>query len=139
MHPGNIRTFFQGRPLAGTGVGAQRGAGGGQATALAARMVARARANASGAGELQLRTGALRDSVVPIIRTDVRTDATVVGVGTTVDYGAALEIGAEPHPITAWGRPGIYVEHPGNKAYFWLSDAVRSVMPGRVVTVRTLF
>jgi hypothetical protein len=42
--------------------------------------------------------------------------------------------GPNPDPLN---KPRMYVLHPGNSARHWLSDAVRQVIPGARVRVRT--
>lgn len=44
--------------------------------------------------------------------------------------------GKGPNP-TPLDDPQLFVNHPGNPAHHWLSDAVRSVVPGAFVRVRT--
>ena len=116
-------------------------------------------------GRFDQRTSALVRSVVPIVRMGRGGDVEV-GVGTTVEHGRWLEIGTDPHFISPRrvvdrkGRPYLQhnpnsprrplreewilqrrhyrpLPHPGNEARHWLSDAVRQVIPGARVRVRT--
>ena len=161
----NIASHFQAGPLRGTGVSTGRGGvGRGEAKALADRIALRARINA--AERFYQRTGDLVSSVVPIVRTGP--DGQVeVGVGTTMKPGAAQEVRAPPHLITPerpfrgrgrggyflrsngknskggnptpLDRPRLFVNHPGvPEPTHWMSDAVRSVIPGARVNVRVL-
>lgn len=154
MNSGNISKFFSDRPLGGTSAGSGRGLGGGDANALAARMALAARIEA---GRFHQRTSSLVSTVRPFVR---KTPAgTEVGVTTGVEHGYWLEVGTDFHIIH--GRPFLKdnpagpkgpvpddwvlegkhrsVPHPGNPPFHWMSDAVRSVVPGRHVTVRKLF
>jgi len=157
IHHGNIGGFFSRSPLAGTSVGAGRGFGHGDARAIAARMALAARLNT---GAFHQRTGSLVTSVVPIVR-EFPGGGTEVGVGTTVEHGYWLEAGTDFHYIDAppfpratlwdsgskgevpeeWKLRGSHkrLPHPGNDATHWLSNAVRSVIPGAIVNVRKHF
>jgi hypothetical protein len=155
INHGNIRTHFQAAPLRGT----SRRAGRGEARTLAAKMALAARANTV---QFEQRTNALVTSVVPIVR-ETRGGGVEVGVGTTVEHGKWLEIGTDEHPIRPQvpfrgrgrggyflrsngpnskgfnpdplERPRLFVNHPGNPARHWMSDAVRAVFPGARVRV----
>lgn len=157
----NIQSHFQARPFGGTSVGAGRSLARGDARAIAERMALQARINA--ATRYEQRTTSLVQSVVPIVRQG-RGGETEVGVGTTVEHGRWLEEGTIPHPIVPkipyrrgkggyllrsngpnskgpnpdpLVRPQMGVSHPGNLPGHWLSDAVRTVVPGAPVRVRT--
>lgn len=164
INHGNIRSHMQAAPLRGTGVTSGRGGiGRGEADALASRMALQARINAT---QFDQRTGALIGSVVPIVRIGRGGDVEV-GVGTTVEHGKYLEMGTDFHMIPPGrvvdrkGNPYLQhnpnsprapqredwilerrhyraLPHPGNEAYHWLSNAVRSVVPGAFVRVRAL-
>jgi hypothetical protein len=157
INHGNISAHFAASPLGGSGVGATRGFARGRAEAIAARMAVVARINA--AGMFQQRTGSLVSSVVPIVHQLGRGGGTEIGIGTTVEHGKWLEIGADPHIIEPQGRgyllrsdgpnskggnptplerPQRLVQHPGNAARHWMSDAVRAVLPGAIVRVLVL-
>lgn len=154
---------MQAAPLRGSGVTSGRGGvGRGEADAIARRMALQARINA--ADRFNQRTGDLVSSVVPIVRIGRGGDVEV-GVGTTMKHGAVLEVGAPEHPIRPQrpfrgkgkggyflrsngprgkgGNPDpldrsrLFVNHPGYPGNNWLSDAVRSVIPGARVIVRT--
>lgn len=165
LNHANISAHFQAAPLRGTGITAGRGGvGRGEASALANRIALQARINA--ATRFNQRTGDLVSSVVPIVRTG-RGGEVEVGVGTTMKHGAVHEVGAPPHLITPerpfrgrgkggyflrsngpnskggnptpLDRPRLYVNHPGvPDPSHWMSDAVRSVIPGARVRVRVL-
>jgi len=154
---------MQSSPLAGTSMGARRGFARGDANALAARMVLAARLNAGAL--FNQRTTSLITSVIPIVRGG-RGGNVEVGVGTTVEHGKWLEIGTDEHIIkpefpyrgkkkggyflrsngprskgfnpTPLDRPRLIVQAPALDATHWMSDAVRSVMPGLPVRVRVL-
>jgi len=154
INHGNISKHFSDSPLSGTSMGAGRGFGHGDARAIAARMALAARVNA--ATMFNQRTTSLVTSVVPIV-IESPGGGTVVGVGTTVEHGKWLEIGTDFHYIDAppfpratlwdsgskgpvpekWKLRGSHkrLPHPGNKAFHWMSDAVRSVVPGAFVRV----
>lgn len=149
-----ISSRFSVSPLGGTAVGGTRGFSRGKAESIAARIALTARINAA---SFHNRTGSLVGSIRPIVRPIG--GSTEVGVGTTVEHGMWLERGTDPHVIpappfpaaTLWdsGSKGEVptemklrgsfkqVEHPGSKKNMhWLSNAVRTVLPGAVVTVR---
>lgn len=156
MNHKNIDGFFQSRPLAGTSAGAGRGFGHGDANAIAARMALAARVNA---GTFEQRTGKLITTIRPLVRH--LPTGTEVGITTGVEHGYWLEVGTEFHYIDAppfprallWdsGSKGPVPDkwklerghkrlpHPGNRAYHWMSNAVRSVIPGSIVNVRKYF
>lgn len=66
-----------------------------------------------------------------------------VGFGKDVEYAAALEFGAEPHPIDAvnvenlkfyWEKAGVqfygpHVNHPGNRPYKFVRNGAEESMP----------
>jgi hypothetical protein len=143
---GNIDRFVQRNALSfgGTTV---KGIGR-RADRVGDRMVAEARSNAR--TRFNRRTGELENSVVKIHRVSPGGGITV-GVGTTVEHGAYLENGTQPHTIARQSaayllksggprdRPPGYqnprplygaksVRHPGSKKGMgWLRDAVRTV------------
>lgn len=113
---GNITNFFERQAFRGAVIpGANR-----KAETLARAMVRAAQRNA---GELNQRTGKLKDSVVPIVRKSPRSGALVVGVGTTVEYGKHLEEGTRAHPITPQ-RP---FKGRGKGGYFLRSNTQREI------------
>lgn len=148
INHGNIRAHFQTRGARG---------GRGDPHRVAARMVVQARINAG--TRFDIRTGALLDSVVPIVR-ETRDGRIEVGVGTTVEHGKLLEVGSPFHTITPargrwlrhnpsdprrprreeWILKGLHeaVPHPGNSARHWMRDAVQAIAPGSLVRVRVL-
>ena len=140
INRGAIERRFSGIPLSGGGFGTA------SAQRLADRMAAQARRNASGQ-LLRERSGQLKDSVRPIVRTDPRTGATEIGVGSTAPYAGHLEHGTPAHTISARrggflvsepGHPDPLrkrmrsVNHPGFAAKRWLASAVASVVGRRV-------
>lgn len=161
LNHGNIGGFFQASPFAGSRFGSTRGFGGGRAENLAARMALAARINAD--ARFNQRTSSLVSSVVPIVRS-LRGGGTEIGVGTTVEHGKWLEIGTREHiiepkvPFRGKGRGGyllrsngrnskgfnptplhqaqFLVQAPALSPRHWMSDAVRSVVPGSFVRVR---
>lgn len=164
IHHQNIASHFQARPFGGTSVGTGHGLARSDAHAIARSMAIQARINA--AERFDQRTTALATSVVPIVRQG-RGGETEVGVGTTVEHGYWLEAGTDFHYIRPGravdrkGRPFLQdnpnsprrpqreewvlerrhynpLPHPGNEARHWMSDAVRSVVPGAFVRVRKL-
>lgn len=161
INHGAINSHFAGRPFSGSGLGARGSAARGEPIQIAERMALQARINA--ATRYEQRTGSLVSSVRPIVR-EGRGGEVEVGVGTTVEHGRWLEQGTIPHTITPQRpftgrkgsgyflrsngpnskgpnpdpliRPQLRVEHPGNLPGQWLSDAVRTVLPGALVRVR---
>lgn len=154
----NVRTFFQRTPLGGTALGAGRGFGQGDALVIASRMAVAARVNA--ATRFEQRTSSLVSSVRPVVR--ILPGGTAVGVATTVEHGYWLEVGTDYHFIRpsraaflqdnpngpkgpvpekwALRRRHRELPHPGSRENLhWMSDAVRSVLPGSFVRVRKLF
>lgn len=147
----NIDSFLQRNALSFGGSTVQ--GVGRRADRLGDRMVAEARNNAR--TRFNRRTGELADSVVKIRRVSP-SGAITVGVGTTVQHGAYLENGTDPHIISApfavsrpvyllrsggkKDRPPGYqnprplrgalsVRHPGSKkGMHWLRDAVQTVI-----------
>lgn len=129
------------------------GRGSGRARLLASKMALAARANTA---QFDQRTNQLVNSVIPIVREN-RDGSVDVGVGTTVEHGKWLEIGTDPHFIRPrrarwlqhnpsdprapqrdeWILRGRHQEVPhfGNHPHNWMSDAVRSVLPGARVRV----
>jgi hypothetical protein len=111
-------------------------------------MVAQARKHALGE-LLRGRTGDLSKSVRKIVRTDPRTGAIEVGVGSVAPYAYYLEFGTKahtirpnpprkflvsngprskgPNPTPLRGRRRV-VNHPGNPPKFWLKLAVQKVV-----------
>ena len=147
VHTHLIERFFERRTLSGASTVSPDST----ANRVAARIVRQAVANASGE-VVRERDGNLKNSVVKIVRPSARSGAIEIGVGTTLKYGAVLEVGGEPHLIRAVNRPFLVsapnnptplrkrglreVPHPGPTAKKWLSQAVFSVT-GRQPNVRT--
>lgn len=158
LNHGVIRDRLSASPLGGSAVGETRGFSHGRADAMAARMAVVARINAAG---FEQRTGRLVNSVRPIVRHFGKGAGTEIGVGTTEEHGKWLEIGTDFHfirprnarflqsnpsdPIKGpvpdkWELEGKFklLPHPGNRPYHWMSNAVRTIIPGAQVRVRVL-
>lgn len=87
------------------------------------------------------KSGRLRDSITSKRKT--YTDGLGFEAGSwTVEYAAANELGAKPHPITAKNAPALFffwpkvganvmfksVNHPGNRPYRWAETGMERAM-----------
>jgi hypothetical protein len=166
IYPGSIRSFFQSSPLAGTGRGAGRGLGHGEARAIAARMTLAARVNAGTFNQRTSSLVTSVVPIVRQLGGDAGTQVgvgTTVEHGKWLELGTEPHVMRPKVPFMGRGkggyflrsntekwialkgvvpdgmeleRPRLLVQHPGNRAYRWMSDAVRSVVPGLPVRVR---
>lgn len=167
VFPNNINSFIQARPLTGGSARATRAGGRGQPEALAARMVIAARVNAATRFEQRttslvtsvvpiVRHGRGGEVEVGVGTTvehgkwlEIGTDVHVIEPQVPFSLGSRRgsrkrgyllrsngpnSKGPNPDPLD---KPRMYVLHPGNRAFNWLSDAVRQVVPGSPVRVRT--
>ncbi len=124
INQAGIDRFFQTHSLAG-----QRAAGP-ELQAAARLMVEKAKQAAEG-GVVQRRTGDLANSYKPIVRVDLVTGLTEVGVGSNLEYAKYIEEGTPEHKIENFRGTGRAEKHPGNRAYRIMRQAVDSVIPSR--------
>ncbi|EQD42396.1 hypothetical protein B1A_15938, partial [mine drainage metagenome] len=97
---------------------------------------------------LQERTGALKNSVVPVFEDEGEIISGGSSGGAGIPYARPLEYGSRPHIIEAvrarflrfeWHGDIVffrYVHHPGNRAYGFMDNTFKEEAPGAIGDMR---